>query len=67
MNGAGTSKPLDRGNVGPAGVTTRVRCAACNRVQSLGQFAVGSNLCLRCAPKPAGWRRGDLTIIGEIK
>ncbi len=67
MNGAGTSKPLDRNNVGPSGVTTRVRCAACNVIQSLGQYAIGSNVCARCSRKPVGWRRGDLSIIGEFK
>lgn len=67
MNGAGTSKPLNRNNVGPAGVTARVRCAACSVIKSLGQYEVGSCICARCARKPKGWRRGDLPTIGEFK
>lgn len=67
MNGAGTSKPLDRGTIGPAGITTRVRCAKCRRIQSIGQFSTGSEVCITCKPKPAGWRRDNLNIIGEFK
>lgn len=59
MNGAGTTKAPDPNPMGASGVTARVRCAACNRIASLGQYPVGSNVCIRCNPKPAGWRRGD--------
>lgn len=67
MNGSGVSRPLDRGNVGPAGVTARDRCSVCQKVQSRGQYPVGSDTCVTCQPQGAGWRRGDLPIIGEFK
>lgn len=60
MNGAGTSKPLDRNNVGPSGVTARVRCECCGVVRSLGQFPKTSNTCVRCKPQGKNFRRGDI-------
>lgn len=44
----------------PAASTARVRCAACNRISSIGQYPAGSNVCIKCKPMPAGWRRGEL-------
>lgn len=67
MNGSGSSRPLDRGNIGPSGVTARVKCSSCQVTKSLGQYGIGETECARCTRKPKGWRRGDLTIIGDFK
>ncbi len=46
----------------PVGVSKRQSCGQCGRFKSIGQFPVGSCICVVCAPQPKGWRRG-----GDIK
>lgn len=50
-----------------AGSTARIKCRGCGETQSKGQYPVGRDICITCKPMPKGWRRGDLTIIGEFK
>lgn len=47
----------------PAAISKRQRCTACSRFASCGQFPVGSDVCIRCRPMPAGWRRGELEVV----
>lgn len=41
-------------------VARRVTCTLCSRTCSIGQFPIGSSVCVRCKPMPTGWRRGEL-------
>jgi hypothetical protein len=43
-----------------APVTKRQTCRICRNHKSIGQFAVGEDVCAKCSGKPVGWRRGDL-------
>lgn len=45
----------------PVGISKRVKCTGpCDRTQSLGQFPVGSTVCITCKPQGKNFRRGDL-------
>lgn len=44
----------------PAAPIRRMTCTQCRKHQSIGQFEVGEDICVKCIPKPAGWRRGGL-------
>lgn len=60
MNNAGTSINRDHMRDQPDPVTKRQACTSCRRRQSIGQYAIGETVCVRCKPQPAGWRRGGV-------
>lgn len=47
--------------IAPVGISKRMACAVCKRVQSVGQFPMERpDTCITCKPMPKGWRRGGL-------
>lgn len=42
----------------PAPVTKRQKCASCARTQSIGQYALDSDVCITCRPQGKNFRRG---------
>lgn len=44
----------------PAKVSARQTCTDCGNHKSIGQFPVGSTVCVRCKPQGKNFRRGDL-------
>lgn len=47
-------------SMGPLGAPKKQVCTVCRRNKSLGQYPIGSEICITCKPQPKGWRRGDI-------
>ncbi|NHZ94586.1 hypothetical protein [Massilia sp. CCM 8734] len=44
----------------PVSPSKRMTCSCCKNHKSIGQFPVGQDVCVKCNPQPAGWRRGGI-------